>query len=266
MRTNKHDTLNGGTVRRLNAMRAYVRKWNEDPDKRARKVKRINWKHARSHGIGTIGGYAHGPTFNKLPGRLGREYANIPTSVLAGLRDVGNADEITRDDNDDDYIGRPLVSHRGWFADAHQDEIYRGHVWQLPARDGSRLYLAGYSESESGYSVLCARGNKLELFDSLRDAIYAADHIAERMAEDAREYSERWQEASACADEIADLKSEAKGARENWRAFMDTLRAGVHKAHMRKLADNARADHAQFIDEVIAKRARIAELKMEGEF
>jgi hypothetical protein len=171
------------------------------------------------------------------------------------------------------------LRHSGWFTSEFQDEKYRGEVWRLicdseeydipfdvPSRaKRAPIYLAGYTE-EGGYSVLSCSNGVLDTFDCPEDAARAADHLAERNAEEAREYSERWQEASNCADEIESAKQDAKGARENFRAFMDSARAGIHEASMRKLAATARIDHNEAIRTILANRERIAELDMQGEF
>jgi hypothetical protein len=187
---------------------------------------------------------AHGPRATECGG-----YANIPTCVLAGLRSLGFVDEL-----------QPrLVDHKGWFADAYQDEIYRAEVWQLPARNGTLQYIAGYSEKDAGYSVLdCTRG-QITIFDSLRDAIRAGDHCAEHFAEEAREYSERWQEASAANDERDNARTECKAERAEYIALM---RAGEtdmadDRVYPRWLAS---------LRAIIAASEKIAELDMQGEF
>lgn len=251
----RYDNLRHGSRGRLQHMRNYANKWNTDSDKMRRGVPRIDWREARKHGKGSISIDAHGPRFSD-------RFANIPSSVLDGLRDMGYVDEIRPAD-----YGRALVDHRGWFADAFQDETYRGKVWRLP----HGLFLAGYSESEgSGYSVLCARGNNLETFDSLRDAIYAADHLAERMAEEAREYSERWQEARQCDDDARDAIEDAKQARLLFHSLRLAYeaRVGFEEEELIILAQmqEAKEMHAEKIGHVCELRAHIAELGMQGEF
>lgn len=192
-----YDKLAGGSRARLAKMRRYADDWNSNP----KRFTRINWRAARTHGIGSIKSDAHGPTFGNYSG------ANIPTSVLDGLRDIGDAHDIVTS-----------MRHTGWYADDSQDELYVGHVWQLPARDGEECYIAGYSERDSGYTMLCANNGRLETFDDEADAARAADHLAERNAEREREYQERWRAATDLDDDISAKLAELQSIRRDWKA------------------------------------------------
>lgn len=144
---------------------------------------------------------AHGPTY-------GDGYANIPTSVLDGLRDAGKAHAIV-----------PL-DHTGWFADPYQDETYTGQVWQLP----HQRFIAGYTEADAGYTVLC--GNPITIFDNKEDAAYAADKLAERMAEEAREECERDEARQRIEDACDDLRAQLPGIRTAVHELCAALREG----------------------------------------
>lgn len=208
---------------------------------------RVHFANWRVYRYNWLDAGAHGPTVTQCGG-----YANIPTCVLDGLRSVGFVDELRPD-------GARLVNHKGWFADADCSETYRGEVWQLPARDGSLQYLAGYSESDAGYSVLDVTRGNLTIFDNLRDAIFAADHCAEHFAESEREYSERWQEASNASMARDNAREECAAERAEYIALM---RAGEcdmadDRVYPRWLAS---------LRAIIRASERIAELDMQGEF
>lgn len=190
-----YDNLRGGSRARLAKMRRYADDWNNNP----KRSTRINWRSALAHGIGSIKSDAHGGTSGN--------YSAIPTSVLDGLRDIGDAADII-----------PSMRHTGWYADDLQDELYVGHVWQLPSRDGEECYIAGYSERDSGYTMLCASNGRLETFDDAADAARAADGLAERNAEREREYQERWRAATDLDDDISAKLAELQSIRRDWKA------------------------------------------------
>lgn len=124
------------------------------------------------------------------------DYCNVADSVLGTWRDVGDSHDIVR------------LGHTGWYADQHQENLYRGHVWQLPARNGEPLFIAGYHESEqTEYVILdCSRG-RLRTFDSKEDAARAGDELARIMAEKEREYQEEWEEARQLSDTCEQLNA-----------------------------------------------------------
>lgn len=107
-----------------------------------------------------------------------------------GFRFRGYADEVVD------------LRHTGWYGD---DEgtgftMFRGVVYQIPARGGATQYLAGYEWGESGArssfhggggTIAIGRG---DIYESDRDAAYAADSMAERAAEDERDYQREQRE------------------------------------------------------------------------
>lgn len=105
------------------------------------------------------------------------------------FRFTGYADEVAA-----------RIGHKGWYCDQFQDRTLRGIVFQLPARNGVTQYVPGYEESD-GWSVVLYL-DRLE--EESRDAAYAADSLAERMAEQEREYNESWQAGSVAAEAIRD--------------------------------------------------------------
>lgn len=194
---NYRDNLNGGTRSRLAKMRHYVDQWNMDGK---RTTKLGDWKQARLHGVGAIKVDAHGPTYSALG-----DYASIPLSVLEGLRDVGSAGDV-------------LGGYRcgGWFTDEDAGETYTGHVWQLPARGGEPVYIAGYTESsDTGYAVLDCSLTGVTLFDSKEDAARAGDALAERMAERERDYNAGWREAQELSEACDELREQLRTIRKD---------------------------------------------------
>lgn len=84
------------------------------------------------------------------------------------------------------------VGHSGWFTNEFQDEKLRGLIFQLPHGRG---FLAGYSAGSGMYSVF-----EYSVYPDKTDAAYAADSLAEFMAEQQREYEERENEKQEVAD------------------------------------------------------------------
>lgn len=74
------------------------------------------------------------------------------------------------------------IRHTGWYCDEFQDGKIRGIVFTLPH---SRGFLAGWSMGEGMASVV-----ECDIYETARDAAYAADSIAENAAESQREYEE----------------------------------------------------------------------------
>ena len=93
--------------------------------------------------------------------------------TLLAWRHAGYADDI-----------RSSMRHRGWFADTHQDEVYRGIVYRLP---GGR-FVFGYADPVNSDCALIANATTQDIDDAAR----RADQIAERFAERDRDYDEAW--------------------------------------------------------------------------
>ena len=274
---NPFDSLTGGTRHRLAKMRRYRDRWNAEAETKAHRNRLADglagYLQAREHGVGKwyiatrglralSGWQAHGKDEH---GRW-RDYAAAPLELVEGWRDVGYADDVFR------------LGHSGWFIDSDCFEKYRGHVWQMPARDGVPQYVAGYMEAndseDSGYAVLCASGGDLELFDDSQDAAIAGDELARVMAEQEREYDERWQAARLAADDRDEARDDMRKARKSARAAIAALReqraAGVVAdgvcAILRERVADARATMADALERIAEAGERIAELDMTGEF
>jgi len=119
--------------------------------------------------------------------------------VDAGLRFVGFADELAP----------RTIQHKGWYTHPYDDgEVYRGAVWQLPARNGECLYVAGFIDPYNDSAALID-------FDTIRgepdddkikaEAAYRADAIARIHAEHEREYQEKWEAARRVRDLLEDI-------------------------------------------------------------
>ena len=283
---NQFNSLTGGTVSRLAKMRRYRDTWNAEAETKTYRTQfaygladgLAGCLQARGHGIGKWDTGAHGlrhrdgnGSFSKDEAGRWRDYAAAPLEMVNGWRDVGYADEV--------YSGR-AIDHHGWFtsADGWTGDVYRGHVWQLPARDGVPQYVAGYTEAndskDSGYVVLCASGCNLELFDDKDDAARAGDALAERMAEQEREYDERWQAASLEADNRDEARDDMRKARQSARAAIAALReqraagavaAGVCAILADRVTD-ARETMRDALERIVECSERIADLDMMGEF
>lgn len=274
MRT--HDILKGGTVQRIAKMRRYRDEWNA---KQASGDKRYSYRtrlddgiagilQARSHGIGKIGTDSHGQHYTG-DGRM-----VCDDRTLSGLRDCGAVDELFP----------RLFDHKGWFADDFEDEIWRGRVWQLPARNGECLYLAGYTRPNAGDAVIGLRifrednpGDRWDAYANARDAAIRADSMAERDAEESRQYSERWQEASRHDNEREDARQELKDARMSARSALRSMRELIAaqvscdaieetRVILSAKLQRARADMRRAIATIERETAAIAELGMQGEF
>lgn len=142
----------------------------------------------------------------------GLQWCENPSAF--GLRFVGNADDLAR------------IDHKGWYIDSHQSETIRGVVYQLPARDGKCVYVAGHDDANNpgtahlDFSDLIY-GEADDSDNAKRDAARRADSIAENTAESMREYDEAWQAGSRAAE----LHGEAIETRESLLAFLKDVRA-----------------------------------------
>lgn len=169
----------------------------------------------------------------------------------AGFRFVGFADDVAP----------RRVDHTGWYTREDgfaSGEKLRGAVYQLPARNGRPVYVAGYQEE--GFGSEGAAALKLgRLFygersdesgcDASRDAASAADGIAERMAEESREYDEAWQAGSRwsdLADDIATMRRSALEILKERRAVkLPPAMCAAVRAKVESLLDSISATRAK---------------------
>ena len=182
-----------------------------------------------------------------------------------------------------DYADKIInLRHNGWYTDSDGDGfILRGQVWTVASDNGLSdgrypvYYIAGYVEESGAYVCLDVTRGAISTFDDARDAAYAADSLAERHAETEREYNEKWQEASRLSDDIESLKTEAREDRKEWRTLSYASRELIatefpddvaHGERLSQMAEKKGAAHGEKIESIAAKRERIAELGMAGEF
>lgn len=156
-----------------------------------------------------------------------------------GLRFVGFCDELSQ---------RGRNSHQGWYTDSDgTGETLRGAVWQVPARNGKPVYVAGYREGtlhgrdwrdtatndDSGAGCIDMRtlyigtASDSDYYKLKRaygtgktEAASHADSIAERAAESACEYNDAWRDGSqyeGLREVIADARREALELFKNMR-------------------------------------------------
>lgn len=127
-----------------------------------------------------------------------------------------------------DYADKIIsLQHTGWFADTYCDDIYRGVVVQLPARNGEYNYLAGYISSDTDEVRLTS-----ELYHDKEEAARGADHLAEKDAEESKEFRTKDQ----AEQRISELRSENKETRKEIATLKRTIV---------KLCDDIRRNKAQ---------------------
>jgi hypothetical protein len=130
-------------------------------------------------------------------------------NVSRGLRFVGYADDIAR------------LNHKGWYIrDEDYGEVYRGVVYQLPARHGLPQYVYGYADPcNDDCALIC-----FDVEADKADAARAADRFAEIFAEHERDYdraASAKQHYDDLADEVKRLRAEALAVGRGMRADLD---------------------------------------------
>lgn len=166
-------------------------------------------------------------SYSNAPNDRGGRWIERPD--LAGLRFVGFADKLSG-----------AVNHTGWYAGEDSDgAVYRGAVYQLPARDGRAVYVEGWISGEGRRDNFRDSANGEDVAGRMSAVIYlncrhigerggaedgaelaaisaarGADREAEIMAEREREYQTAWRAGSDAAEAIADAGVERKQARE----------------------------------------------------
>lgn len=135
----------------------------------------------------------------------------------SGLRFVGKAHDIRGSgDGNIPYFDRALIDHTGWFTDVFHDEKVAGEVYQLPTHDGKSMYIPAVEDP-------CNDGALLDfhsITDDLHDAIRWADSMAERYADDAREYSAK----DTAEQRIESINEELKTDRQSIKALTAELK------------------------------------------
>lgn len=141
---------------------------------------------------------------------IGRRAVILESSHI-DFRSVGYSDEI---------LPRG-IRHTGWLRDEDQCfSVYRGQVWQLPARRGAVRYVCGFVDDDAGSLFLDADNGRILVHDSKEDAASYADSLAEKCAELDREFynadsmqqaaGEKMRQACESAAEITRISREQR--------------------------------------------------------
>jgi len=198
------------------------------------------------------GGDSHWVRFHGFPGNRGRDEWNRYHAAedCPAFRDETPAHDVT---------GGP--DHRGWYDNPYSESFRDGSglcfgvVVQIPGRDGSARYLAGFrfGGHETGPTidlgtVYTAPGEFNE--SAMAEAARAADSMAETAAETEREYQTAWAAGNQWAEageRIAEITEKARV----------TLRENRESGGSRDLP----AIHATIREAVCAMRAEVQELR-----
>jgi len=185
--------------------------------------------------------------------KLGHPY----NPAAAGLRFVGRVAP-------ESYGGRDKWDSScktGWFTDPYGEgwNLCFGVVYQLPARNGKAQFVAGYDFDEDEGGLVLDFGRIFESDtdsdyypsnrnngDGAKEAAYAADEMARRVAESEKEYQTAWEAGSLYADtkdELANdratarrLLAERRAAKAAGAAY-PTICATIERAIRNALAD-----------------------------
>jgi len=178
-------------------------------------------------------------------------HASVACRVMRNnFRDVGASDDIVRS-----------IQHRGWYTDREFcDATYRGNVWQLAARRGRTLFIAGYCESDgSGYVVLDASRGTLRLFATAEDAAWAGDELARIHAEHECDYQERWRAERVAEDALTDSRETVTELLAAWREQREIGALGTRLcADLRKRLTAAREAFREALGSLMEARADMA--------
>lgn len=206
------DTLRGGSPARLSR---YRRARNESLQTiRSHRTPEAAEEFIRANGSDNIRNYrgawlgeACGPRCDD-----DGEHVYLPASVMDAFRYCGEAHDLID------------LRHSGWYTDPEAGDLIVGCVWQLPARRGESLYLAGYVEGDNGYATLDASRGQICVFDDKDDAARAADELAERDAEKERVCREKWRAAREVEDARERRRGDLRKARSEAHALVLVLR------------------------------------------
>lgn len=178
----------GGTFGRMFALRAIVAESTRGNRPPSHAV--IDWRAARAYGF-TNWADSHGA----LAQGVHTENAGTPFEEKSAIWYCHTGPQFRNEtfiDMHDDVSG---IDHRGWYADADCNAKLRALIFNLPhGRFG-----CGYENSDTGERVYFN-----SVHDDAQNAANFADCEAESAAEAAKEYDERWQEATRLDQEERD--------------------------------------------------------------
>lgn len=136
----------------------------------------------------------------------------IELAAIAGLRDLGDADQVEK-----------AIAHKGWFVDEYQEDCYRGHVWQLPARNGQRQYVAGYIDDIAELARLDMRHGSPVIYSDEYEAARAADELARVEAEKRRDWNAAQSALERARDELDTRRSAIRNDVRELRELREVL-------------------------------------------
>lgn len=142
--------------------------------------------------------------------------------------------------------------HTGWYTDQFQDDMAVGVVLQLPARHGKPIFVPGVRFS--GSSGVTAY--PLDQYDDEIECARAADHFAEHIAEEAREYAAQDQ----AKQDILTLKEEIA----EWRQERRKLVAELHDVKRRFGIEQFTKRYPSLVQGVCGKIADLKEKSKEA--
>ena len=148
----------------------------------------------------------------------------------------------------------------GWYCDEYCDRTATGHAVMLPSRHGAPVYMAYVAFSDHGAGITI---DARTCTDPMR-AWYAADRLAERIAEEEREYNARQDEAQRIADQDTDDRQEMADCRAQVSKLFAVLRElPPGSSNRTTILDCARATRARFgarLQSIHDRAPRLAEL------
>lgn len=149
---------------------------------------KVNWRDVRRETFATFE-----PFFAEGRNNAGGVRGDVPVIIA-----FNNPDSYGWRMQYADEVEHSAINHQGWFQDESCSRAtIRGLVIRLPRG----RFLAGYVNNDNGEYVIFR-----ELFARDRDAAQYGDKQAERVADDEREYSRRFAEATDMRERLEQIK------------------------------------------------------------
>lgn len=167
-----------------------------------------------------------------------------------GMRFTGKVHDIARRE---DW----RMDHTGYYVDSFQDETTCGLVFQLPARSGECMYVPAIQDPWTD-GALC---DFHSIAADLREAVRDADRMAERYADECREYYAK----DAAETRIAEIKQEIADTYAELKALCREVRANCDKLASMELVKQTIRQHARTARRKVAKLRR-EQHKLEANF
>lgn len=199
------------------------------------------WRYITPHGMGFNAPYGGGA---------------IARSEMHGRKvihaDTGYLDHLREPDPGDMPRGFPTE----YYSDAHCSETIGGRVAALP---GGR-FVAWVKWSDADGITMLARP-----FDDAEDAAQEAEALAGKLAEDEREYSEKWNRARELQDDNDAARAELRAIRQNVAGQIALIRAGKgNRAAICDHIETLRGEFGEVLERMAERRDELAELVADG--